>query len=244
MELRSIASPADHTDAVVSGLQAEGAVLIPDFVDQSTLSILLGESQDLIAKEPQFCERVAVSGGSCLCAPRAAFTTNYSGLARTFSEPWMSEVATCFFGGAPFSFNYDITVASDTVKTVHSAQNPHYDRFANLKFFVYLTDVTIRSGPLCVAPGTASFGKTRKAEIRAHGRWPTPDDTHAIPGHISDKLCPITQPAGTLIVFDADIIHRGMPLRSGNRVVVRARSYDPEEDCAIMRFRESISRAR
>jgi hypothetical protein len=89
-----------------------------------------------------------------------------------------------------------------------------------------------------VAPGTAYFVKERKAEIRSRGRWPTVDDTSAIPRQISDSLLPITEPAGTLIVFDADIVHRGMPLRSGNRIVARARSYDPEEDEAIMRFRQ------
>jgi hypothetical protein len=140
---------------------------------------------------------------------------------------------------SPSRFNYDITVAFDTAKAVHSAQNPHYDRFTNLKFCIYLTNATIRNGPLCLAPGTAYFGKERKAEIRAHEKWPTADDTCAIPGDISDRLRPVTQPAGTLIVFDGDTVHRGMPLRSGHRIVVRARSYDPEEDAAISRFRGS-----
>lgn len=239
MELPSVTSPADHVGAVMSALEAEGAVLIPRFLDQSALNTLLAEAQKLILEEPEFCERVAVTGGHCLCAPRTAFTTGYPGLARTFSEPWMDEVANLFFGRKPFLFNYDITVVLDTVGTVHSAQDPHYDRFANLKFYIYLTTVTTESGPLCIAPGTAHFGKGMKAEIRSRGGWPTADDTHAIPGEISDRLLPITQPAGTLIVFDADIVHHGMPLREGSRIVVRARSYDPQEDEAIMRFRKS-----
>jgi hypothetical protein len=239
MELRSITSPADHIDAIVDGLQTEGAVLIPGFLDQSTLGILLSESQKLIAEEPEFCEHLAVTNGCWLCAPRTAFTIGYPGLASTFSKPWMNEVAMCFFGTEPFSFNYDITVAFDTTKTVHPAQVPHYDRFTNLKFYIYLTNATIQNGPLCIAPGTAYFGKEKKAETRAQGRWPTAGDTSAIPSHISDELRPVTQSAGTLIVFDGDTIHRGTPLRSGHRIVVRARSYDPEEDDAITRFRES-----
>lgn len=240
MELRSITSPADHIGAIVSGLRSEGAILIPGFTGQSELRVLLTESQTLIAEEPEFCEHLAVTGGCYLCAPRTAFTAEYPGLARTFSEPWMNEVATCFFGAEPFSFNFDITVALDTPETVNPAQDPHYDRFTNLKFFLYLTDATIQQGLLCIAPGTANFGKERKAEIRAHGGWPTADDTRGIPRRISDKLRPVTQPAGTLIVFDGDTIHRGMPPRSGNRIVVRARSYDPQEDDAIRKFRESL----
>lgn len=239
MELRSITSPTGHIDAIVNGLQAEGAVLIPSFLDQSILSILLSECQKLIAEEPEFCEHLAVTNGCWLCAPRTAFTIGYPGLASTFSKPWMDEVATRFFGTEPFSFNYDITIAFDTTKTVHPAQVPHYDRFTNLKFYIYLTDATIKNGPLCIAPGTASFGKERKAKTRAQGRWPTADDTLAIPHRFSDKLRPVRQPAGTLIIFDGDTIHRGMPLRSGHRIVVRARSYDPEEDEAITKFRES-----
>jgi hypothetical protein len=239
MELPIIASPADHTDAIVNGLQTEGAVLIPGFLDQSTLKVLFTESQKLIAEEPEFCEHLAVTNGCYLCAPRTAFAAAYPGLAGTFSMPWMNEVATRFFSTKPFSFNYDITVAFDTTKAVHSAQNPHFDRFTNIKFYIYLTNATIETGPLCIAPGTAPFGKKAKADIRADGRWPTADDTIAIPRRISDKLIPVTQSAGTLIVFDGDTVHRGMPLRSGYRLVVRARSYDPEEDEEITRFRES-----
>jgi phytanoyl-CoA dioxygenase PhyH len=239
MELRSITSPADRIGAIVSALQDEGAVLIPGFLSQPTLSTLLAESQKLVAEEPAFCEHLAVTGGCYLCAPRTEFAVEYPALARTFSEPWMSEVATLFFGADPFSFNYDITVALDTAETVSSAQSPHYDRFANLKFYIYLTHATVRNGLLFLAPGTANFGKERKAEIRLNGRWPSADDTCAIPRQISDKLLPVTQPAGTLIVFDGDTVHRGMPPRSGHRIVVRARSYDPEEDDAIRRFRES-----
>jgi hypothetical protein len=240
LQLRSvIASPADHTAAIVSGLQMEGAVLIPGFLDQPTLKDLLAEAQNLIVEEPEFCEHLAVTDGCYLCAPRTALKAAYPGLADTFSIPWMNEVATRFFGTKPFSFNYDITVAFDTTKAVHSAQNPHFDRFTNLKFYIYLTNETMENGPLCIAPGTASFGKNAEADIRADGRWPTADDTIAIPRHISDKLSPVTQPAGTLIVFDGDTVHRGMPLRSGHRLVVRARSYDPAEDEAIARFRES-----
>lgn len=237
MELRSITYPADHVDTIVSDLWTKGAVLMPGFLDQSALEILLAESQKLIADEPDFCKHLAVTDGCYLCAPRTALMRVCPGLARTFSEPWMNEVATRFFGMEPFSFNYDVTVAFDTAKAVHSAQKPHYDRFANLKFYIYLTNATIRNGPLCLAPGTARFGKERKTEIRANGRWPTADDTCAIPREISDKLRPVTQSAGTLIVFDGDTVHRGMPLRSGHRIVVRARSYDPEEDAAISRFR-------
>jgi Phytanoyl-CoA dioxygenase (PhyH) len=239
VELRSIISPADNIDAVLSGLQAEGAVLIPGFLGRPALDILLTESEKLLTDEPEFCEYLAVTDGCYLCAPRTAFTTGYPSMARTFSEQWMNEVATSFFGTEPFSFNYDITVALDTAKTINPAQDPHYDRFANLKFYIYLTDATIRNGMLFIAPGTSYFGKEQKARMRARGRWPTGDDTRTIPRHISDKLRPVTQPAGTLIVFDGDTVHRGMPPSSGRRIVVRARSYDPATDDAIRRFRAS-----
>jgi hypothetical protein len=241
VEFQSITSPVDNVDAIVSGLQADGVVLVPGFLNQSTLSILLTESQKLVAEEPEFCERLAITDGCWLCGPRTAFTAGYPGLARTFSEPWMNEVAMCFFNAKHFSFNYDITVAFNTPKTIHSAQDPHYDRMTNLKFYIYLTNATIGNGPLCVAPGTAHFVQDRKAEIRTQGGRPTGDDTRAIPDHISDKLQPVIQPAGTLIIFDGDTVHRGLPQRSGHRIIVRARSYDPDEDAAIMRFRQSLT---
>ena len=75
---------------------------------------------------------------------------------------------------------------------------------------VYLEDVTAQSGPLTVAPGSHRIG--RYLRVRENQKSNYSDKLNRIdidyPGILYEE-CPILGPAGTTILFDTDIFHKG-----------------------------------
>lgn len=124
----------------------------------------------------------------------------------------------------------------------------HFDRLQRFKFFLYLTDVEEDCGAFHADPGSHKITK----ELRKADPNPGRVDRWRFGRHFGDKgicgekdhqdgaingsqnhypdieynLTPITGPAGTLIVFDSDVIHKGGAVSPGrSRLVVRGHSW-------------------
>lgn len=124
----------------------------------------------------------------------------------------------------------------------------HFDRLQRFKFFLYLSDVEEDCGAFHADPGSH---KTTK-ELRRGDPNPGCVDRWRFGRHFGDKglcgekdhsdgaingsqnhypdieynLTPITGKAGTLIVFDSDVIHKGGSVSPGkSRLVVRGHSW-------------------
>lgn len=99
-----------------------------------------------------------------------------------------------------------------------SAQLFHFDmdRIKWLKFFIYLTDVTPRSGPHCFVPGSHKRnGQPRDLLQRGYARIADEEIARHYPDFVE-----FTGPRGTIIAEDTRGFHKGKNLEEGDRLVL------------------------
>ena len=103
----------------------------------------------------------------------------------------------------------------------------HFDRLRTLKILVYLTDVTISSGPFTVVTGSHITGrKYRKDESSVNGYENIKNRIDLDYPELNYTLTPIIGPVGTTIVFDTDLFHMGGNVVEGQeRLVIRSHFY-------------------
>jgi hypothetical protein len=215
------------TRHITDALAEYGIVTVPGWLPADAVAAVTADAERLLANEPGHAELLGYSRGKGVRVERGRLGTDYPALAACFSGGWMQEVADVFFGTARYAFNHDVIVVRDVVGTEHAARRPHYDRTPNLKFFLYLVDTAERNGAFCCQTGSHIFGKSAQAANRAAGVLPAQSDTRVLPDEFTARLEPVEGPAGTLLVIDSDIVHRGAPVLEGYRLAVRSRCYDP-----------------
>lgn len=136
--------------------------------------------------------------------------------------------------------------------SVEAAQLFHFDmdRIKWLKFFFYLTDVTPDRGPHCyVARSHRAGGQPRELLRRGYARIPDADIARHYP---EDRVREITGPRGTIFAADTRAFHKGVPPRTGDRLLLELEWCDslfgsPWERCpfptdALPALRAAISR--
>ena len=96
-----------------------------------------------------------------------------------------------------------------------AAQRFHFDldRSRFVKAFVYLTDVGSENGPHCYVRGSHTHVP---ADIQHDGRF---DDALVARAFGEDAITTIEGPAGTVFFADTRGIHKGLPCRSGHRLI-------------------------
>jgi hypothetical protein len=161
------------------------------------------------------------------------------GIHEVFSGPLFRDIARTFLG-TPSTINRHI-IFTDDDRPSEQVLGFHFDELNALKTYVYLDDIDERNAPFQVLPGTQAQGRTiRQAE------WIRVDDFRRIRTLIFDefsdeffytmfgmfkgllltrrRVC--TEPAGTVLIFDTDMLHSAGPLGEGRRRrVIRGTSY-------------------
>ncbi|MFE2533478.1 phytanoyl-CoA dioxygenase family protein [Streptomyces sp. NPDC059371] len=156
-----------------------------------------------------------------------------------FTQEWMASVAALYLG-KPCTLNRHLVLCDD-FKPNDEIMPYHYDEMGTLKFLVYLDDVDRENGAFHAIPGTTQ--STRRLRERD---WLRLDDVEKIRVDVFDSLSQDTfyaaygqrksfllsraiafeAPAGSLLVFDTDTVHRAGTLVEGRRRrVVRSSSY-------------------
>ena len=231
-------NPDASTEQVISLLQSEGVVRITDY--HKDISTIKDELLSVFNKmEANYPYGKAIRSDN----PESWNLSDTPSVVSFFrNSEWMFKVATGY-QKLRAGFQRDIFSTYDYLHNngVGPQGWAHFDRHQRFKFFLNITDVDEESGPLSVSP--ASHHLTR--ELRnAH---PNPNDItkwrfgrfSGDPGHcdhwpdpqnhypdIKYDLIPMTGPAGTLIIFDSNIIHKGGNVDPGKeRIVVRSHSW-------------------
>lgn len=205
----------------------ENGIAVVDAAATPHVGLLRAEFDFLIQHPPRSTAWMTYPGGTEVKLTRSEISGRSPELYSFFSQEWMHCVASILFAENTFAYNHDVICVVDTEQTTHAAKVPHYDRTPNLKFFLYLTDVTDADGPFTCFPGTHRWAKTAQAENREARMLPTQMDTRELPAHLlSRDPQPIVGPAGTMIVVDSDTVHFGGVVSQGHlRKAVRSRSY-------------------
>jgi hypothetical protein len=131
------------------------------------------------------------------------------------------------YWGGRLQWGQETFVCHEYPKEDHARQGYlHFDRRRTFKCFVYLVDTTHANGALRLVPGSHSQGAAWRQNHSAGGvpyseilNRPGVDFDAEVPDSLS-----LEEPAGTLIVFDSDILHRGGRVTTGERWVIRTHS--------------------
>ena len=121
--------------------------------------------------------------------------------------------------------NYGLDSVSATLDlptTSHIAQVPHFDRIPNLKFLIYLNDMTKKNGAFMVSPSShhwviSQFDVLRPPFVSQKYFKMTRD----IPPVILKNLIPIEGKKGTLIIFNTDTFHQQGLVDKGESRIIR-----------------------
>ena len=137
------------------------------------------------------------------------------------TDPAILQIVSQYFGCQPvFDFitaYRSFPTGTDKETLSRAAQMFHFDkdRLVFLKVFVYLTDVTPETGPHIYVSGShrnkpdALWQDGRRSDEEVETAYP--------PGSIQE----ITGPAGTVFLADTRGYHKGMPVQSGERVLMQ-----------------------
>lgn len=141
---------------------------------------------------------------------------------RLMADPSILALAQSYLGAAPVldTVNMWWTTAFGTRPDSSAAQLWHFDmdRLRWIKFFVYLTDVTVENGPHCFIAGSHRTGGIPQS-LRDLGYARITDD-------VVDKLYPreaiktFVAPRGSILAEDTRGLHKGLPAVRGDRLML------------------------
>lgn len=102
----------------------------------------------------------------------------------------------------------------------------HFDRLRSLKAMVYLVDVGEHDGPFSVVPGSHKKGRELRNKFKNIGYERLPNRIELDYPNLYEKPTKICGKAGTLILFDTDIFHKGGDIKEGcERLLIRSHWY-------------------
>jgi hypothetical protein len=211
-------SPAE-VDAIVQRLDRDGYAIFdrpapPELVQQlrefalTQPSMPMGSSEAVAYRDdPQRALRYDFPEQSILSLPAAC---------RIALDGTFSTIAGAYFRCLPI---YDFTAMWWTTRFgpkqySQAAQEFHFDmdRLAFLKFFIYLSDVTLETGPHVFVSGSHV---NKPGPLRDPVRFDDALVEAHYPGDAIKRLC---GPAGTIFAVDTKGIHKGMPVVEGERL--------------------------
>ena len=161
------------------------------------------------------------------------------GIDEVFGTALFRDVARSFLG-SPSTINRHVILTDDDSAS-EQVIGFHFDELNALKCYVYLDDIDEHNAPFQVIPGTQA-----QARMIRQAEWMRVDDFRGIRTLIFDefseeffysifgkfkglllskrRVC--TAPAGTVLIFDTDMLHSAGPLgKSRRRRVIRGTSY-------------------
>jgi ectoine hydroxylase-related dioxygenase (phytanoyl-CoA dioxygenase family) len=219
----------DDISAVMERLEADGVVLVPDYLDAEAIAQATREARELFERTPSWAHHEDYSVGQSVRMERvdvdaAAFPV----ISSAFARPELESVVSAFFG-EDYIFSRTIYAILDIVGSTTHVQQLHYDKMRHLKSFIYLTDVGIDNGPFHCLPGSHLLAREAQRENREKHIVPSDADVRQLPdglsAHAAAKATPVLGKAGTLILFDSDILHHAGVVVAGERLAVRSLSF-------------------
>jgi ectoine hydroxylase-related dioxygenase (phytanoyl-CoA dioxygenase family) len=225
-ELREIQMSAiDEISSVVERLEADGVVLVPDYLDADAVARATREAYELFERTPSWAHHEDYSIGQSVRMERANIDGDaFPVISSVFARPELESVVRAFFGEG-YLFSRTIYAILDLVGSTTAVQQLHYDKMRHLKSFIYLTDVGIENGPFHCLPGSHRLAREAQRENRKRYIVPSDADVRQLPDGLDGRSLPVLGKAGTLILFDSDILHHAGVVVAGERLAVRSLSF-------------------
>jgi hypothetical protein len=122
---------------------------------------------------------------------------------------------------------------------VNSAQLYHFDmdRFKWLKFFIFLTDVTIETGPHCFIRKSHQSGAIPQQLLKSG--YVRHSDEEVLKHYPKEDIITFTAPAGTIIAEDTRGLHKGTHLIKGDRLLLQLQFSNSLFGCVLPSLKEA-----
>lgn len=153
----------------------------------------------------------------------AADVINHPDVQALLADASLLAVAQAYLGARPLA---DVTgmwwhTAYSNEPDEQAAQFYHFDmdRIRWLKFFIYLTDVGPESGPHCFVRGSHRTGGI-PWRLRSKG-YARLSDAELRACYPAESFVEFTAPRGTVIAEDTRGLHKGLHVRSGDRLMLQ-----------------------
>lgn len=229
--MRTASVVDDQVTKLAKHLARDGYAVLPDYYTEAECIQARAEIDAMLAAHPQGVQ--SFGEGSDL---RVFGSENASGLARRFHEDaFILSVGQAYRRG-PLS-NFSTMAARLTARpgNLGSGQGWHRDAFHfQFKSMVYLSDVSMYSGPFELLPGSHKVWQVALDSLT--GRLEKPPGSRITAAQMDrlfalnpDRAKAFPAKAGTLILFDSSTIHRGMPIQSGTRYALTNYFFPPAD---------------
>lgn len=236
MQLQKLVSIRSDKEDIFYKLKKFGVVYIENFFDNEEIKNLNKEFDKILDLPdnivPTHVKNEVIHSKNL--NPIKFDFKNYVMLSKIYNNSFFKEVSKFFFDKDYIYAKKFFLVKStgkkekDYLKNNKLAFVPHTDEVHYLKFFIYLTDVSLLNGPLTIAPGTQNkFKRIRHDWIKNNFDPLTRDKTNY--QHESEMI-PLTGKKGTLIIFDTDCLHKAGDVQSDLRKIIRVDIYSKKEN--------------
>jgi hypothetical protein len=212
---------------LVDKIKLNGFAIIPNYVNQKD------------------CEEIISKINNCIASYKEKiWSDSLSSDQRIFGSEIISEKITKFFNdqnllnvGESYT-NYKIKNLMTMANKVSYIKNNegsgggwHKDAYyTQFKSILYLTDVNSENGPFELIRNSNKILETLKIAFKLRKGYPnTRFSNEEILNLKPKKIDQILGSAGTLILVDTSIVHRGSPIKSGNRYAL-TNYYVPEDN--------------
>ncbi|HTL80351.1 MAG TPA: phytanoyl-CoA dioxygenase family protein [Bacteroidia bacterium] len=205
-------------------LDKSGVLLVPGFLDNSSLNKLVGEFRLVLSHSGnEFIKPIEYSQGVGRKVNREKIDRNVlPETAACFGATWMEKLTREYLRG-DIVLNHDIYFVKDVVGSRHHANDLHFDVSRAFKFFVYLNDTTAKNGAFACVPGSHLTAQEIRKKYGAEINFENRNLTRELPFTEKDAVA-IEGKAGSLIIFDTDVFHRAGNVSEGERWVMRGHS--------------------
>jgi hypothetical protein len=199
-------------------------LIIRPLLDKYGLAVLPNHRTDECREIHDTCKKAVKDNGYGFGASlRYTFVPTY--LRHLFGEDF-KRIADVFYGKEKYALHHEVFITNEFKPTGYARNGDlHFDRLHTLKFFYYLTDVEEDCGPLSVVPGThtiCSNLRLQQSQKNYNNIKNRAMNVESLKKYLKE-VEPIVGKAGTLIIFDTDVLHCGGHVAEGKeRLILRS----------------------
>lgn len=205
----------DREKEILLQIQKNGYFVIPDFVDKEFCELCIKDIDNMCENKKEFVHKtndLRIFGAEELSENIKKF--NEHKLLNRLAEAYIAAPTCC-----AFTLAGKIEYTNDEYG---SGGTWHRDSFLRqFKSLIYLNDVTEENGPFQLIRESNKLREknsdTKKADLDAMESSFTQETVDKILEDKPDKLETFTAKAGTVVLVDSSVIHRGVPLKNGKR---------------------------
>ena len=209
---------SEGVEVMFNTLKKEGVFVIENFLQGNDVELLLVEMKNYLSNS-----KMPYTFGKLYRGKSLEKYNKESQLRKIFDVDWMKSLSKKYHPNKPYG--QSVVSTHDYIETDNWERQGwlHFDKSNSLKFFLYLTDVDEGCGAFEIVPKSHKMGKKLRTEWGSNQYEKKRKLEDTLKDYLlENKILPIMEKRGSLIVFDSDTFHKGGAVKNGKeRIIVR-----------------------